>query len=76
MFDNVIKIHLKQHKFLLLIKSKIHVYFLKREANTFDENIFPWFLKKKKIMIFIQLGVIFFSLDNIRLRDRKHSQVI
>lgn len=47
MFDNVIKIHLKQHKFLLLIKSKIHVYFLKREANTFDENIFPWFLKKK-----------------------------
>lgn len=48
MFDNVIKIHLKQRKFLLLIKSKINVYFLKREAlNTFDENIFPWFLKKK-----------------------------
>lgn len=47
MFDNVIKIHLKQRKFLLLIKSKIHVYFLKREANTLDENIFPWFLKKK-----------------------------
>lgn len=48
MFDNVIKIHLKQRKFLLLIKSKINVYFLKREGlNTFDENIFPWFLKKK-----------------------------